>query len=97
MNWLWFWIGALTTYRLTILIVRDLGPWGVFKKLRSFDRCSKLLKCPFCVSPYMGSLVSLGFWLSGITAPIVIWFCLPFAFSAITIALDRTFTSDYNP
>jgi hypothetical protein len=96
-GWLEFWISALACYRVTVLISRDLGPWNVFAKLRSIDRCSKLLKCPFCVSVYVGSLTATSLWFSGYVMPVVMWFILSFAFSAISIALDRTFTADHNP
>jgi hypothetical protein len=96
-GWLEFWIAALACYRITVLISRCLGPWGVFRHLRSIDRCSKLLKCPFCVSIYVGAFCSLALWLSGFQEPLTIFVLLSLAFSGITIALDRTFTADHNP
>jgi hypothetical protein len=96
-DWITFWIAALACYRITVLITRCLGPWDVFAKLRKIDRCSKLLKCPFCVSVWIGLFISLGLWLDGYVEPIPIWFCLSMALSGITIALDRTFTADHNP
>ena len=97
LGWLEFWVSAIACYRLTILISRDLGPWRVFKRLRTIDRCSELLKCPFCVSIYTGSLTTFILWLSGFVMPIGMWFLLALSFSAVTIALDRTFTADYSP
>jgi hypothetical protein len=96
-GWLEFWITALACYRITVLISRCLGPWGVFKSLRAIDRCSKLLKCPFCVSIYIGGFCSFCLWLSGYSEPFAIWFFLSLAFSGVTIVLDRTFTADHNP
>jgi hypothetical protein len=96
-TWIEFWISALACYRLTILISRCLGPWGIFKKLRSIDRCSKLLKCPFCVSMYVGALTCVGLYFAGYVMPLPTWIILSLAFSAITIMADRTFTSDHNP
>lgn len=92
----WF-ISAFCTYRLTVMISRDLGPWDVFSKLRSIDRCSKLLKCPMCTSVYTGSLVTIGLYFSGFTMPIAMWCILSLSFSAGSIVLDRCFTADYNP
>jgi hypothetical protein len=91
LTWL---ISAFGTYRLTVLISRDLGPFGICSKLREH---SKLLKCPYCTSVYTGSLVALGLFFSGFTAPIVLWFILSFSFSAVSIVLDRCFTADWTP
>lgn len=96
-DWITFWVSALACYRITVLISRDLGPFHIFKKLRSIDRCSKLLKCPFCVSMYTGPLTCVGLYFSGFVMPIPMWIILACAFSAITICLDRTFTADHNP
>jgi len=93
-DWLTFWICALACYRVTVLIARDIGPFKIFQRLRKIDRCSKLLKCPFCVSVYVGSATSASLWLAGYQLPIVMWFMLSLAFSAVTIVLDRTFTAD---
>jgi hypothetical protein len=95
LDWITFWVAALACYRVTVLISRCFGPWGIFKKLRSIDRCSKLLKCPFCVSIYIGSFTAFALWLSGYEMPVAMWFILSFALSGITIALDRTFTADH--
>jgi hypothetical protein len=97
LDWITFWVSALACYRVTVLITRCLGPWDVFAKLRKIDRCSKLLKCPFCVSVYIGSFTTIGLWLSGFVMPLPMWIMLSLAFSAISIALDRTFTADHNP
>jgi hypothetical protein len=94
-DWITFWVSALACYRLTVLITRDAGPWQIFKRLRGIDRCSKLLKCPFCVSVYMGAAVCGALAISGYNLPIAMWFCLSLAFSAVSIALDRTFSADY--
>lgn len=96
-GWIEFWIAALCTYRITILLSRDLGPWRIFARLRAIDRCSKLLKCPFCVSVYVGSLTSFALFFCGYSLPWPLWFMLALAFSSVSIALDRTFTADYNP
>lgn len=90
----WFFSG-FACYRMTVLIARDLGPFGVFKWLRSNKRLGGLASCPYCVSVYTGSLVSLGLWFSGILMPVVMWVILALSFSAISIILDRCFSSDY--
>lgn len=91
-GWLQFFIAALDCYRLTIFVTRDYGPWGVFSRFRKIDRCSKLLRCVFCVSVYMGAFVCVGFlWAS----PIVRFISVALALSSVTIILDRVFTADY--
>jgi hypothetical protein len=93
-TWLFFWIGAIATYRITVLITRDLGPFGIFKRLRSIN---EFWKCPFCVSPYVASFIAIAVHLSGdFRFSVVLWILFVFSWSGITIALDRTFTSDYN-
>lgn len=90
-----FVIGALATYRITVLFVRDAGPFDVFKRLRKVARCSKLLSCPFCVSMWVAALIETGYILSGIRDSAVVMVCTVFAFSAIAIICDRTWTSDF--
>jgi hypothetical protein len=94
LDWITFWVSALACYRVTVLITRCHGPWDVFARLRKIDQCSKLLKCPRCVSVYIGSMTALALWFSGFVMPVTMWFILSASFSAITIALDRTFTAD---
>jgi len=89
----WF-ICALTCYRLTVLVSRDIGPFGVFHNLRKH---SKLLKCPYCMSVYTGAFVSLGLFIDGISMTIPMWFILSLSFSAVSIVLDRCFSADYQP
>jgi hypothetical protein len=90
-----FVIGVLVTSRLTTFIARDYGPFGVFASLRKYDRASKLLKCPFCVSVYCGSLVSLAYYFVGVTLTAIEWTLISLAFSMGAILLDKTFLSDY--
>ncbi len=92
LDWLTFFVSAFACYRITVLISRDLGPFGICKKLREH---SKLLKCPYCTSVYVGSLITIGLWLSGFVMPFAMWCILSLAFSGATIALDRVFTADY--
>ncbi len=94
MNWLVFWIAAIATYRLTIFISRDKGPFGIFTKLRRTKLLGKWAACPFCVSPYCGIFVAATLFVSGIKEPIGIWILLVLAWSGVTIAVDRVFSSD---
>lgn len=97
MSWLIFWIGALATYRLTVLIARDLGPFQLFKKLRAVHTLSKWAKCTFCVSPYAAAIVAITLVFSGSQQPFALWILTALSWSAIAIALDRTFSADYSP
>ncbi len=94
LDFLTFFVSAFATYRATVIVSRDIGPWGVFRWLRSK---SKLAKCPFCVSIYIGGATSLCLYWSGFVMPLPMWFILSLAFSAITIMADRAFTADHNP
>lgn len=95
MTALQFIIGGLATYRLTVLIARDAGPYRIFAKLRENDRYSKLLKCPFCTSVWAGALVYLIQVLSGIDTELVLGLLFVLSYSAIAIALDRVFSADH--
>lgn len=97
MTWLTFFIAALACYRGTVLIVRCLGPWNIFHKLRTYDKCSKLLTCPYCVSVYVGAATCIGLCFSDVQMPLPMWIMLAFAFSGFTIAFDRVFSSDHAP
>lgn len=96
MTFLYWLIGAMATYRLTVLIVRDAGPWQIFKKLRSIDRCSKLLKCTYCTGIWAGFVIALAFYLGGVNEPLVLWPCISLSFSAFSVICDRTWTADYS-
>lgn len=97
MNTFYFCIGALATYRITVLIARDVGPWGVFQKLRKVARFSKLLSCPFCVSLWAGALVLFIQYLARIDTGFVLSILFVLSYSAIAVILDRCFTADHAP
>lgn len=90
-----FTVGALATWRLTILVSRDLGPGRVFQKLRKLS--PTWLGCVFCFSITAALLVCGVLFLSGIQEKLGIWILAVLSFSAITIALHRAFTSDWAP
>ncbi len=94
LDFLTFFVSAFACYRLTVLISRDVGPWGIFKKAREH---SKLLKCPYCISVYMGSLTCAALWISGFVMPFAMWCILSLSFAGATIILDRCFSADYQP
>lgn len=89
---LYFIIGCLATYRLTVLFARDAGPFRVFSRLRSR---SQLVACPYCVSIWLGAFIEAAFYFSGVTDQPMVCACVALSFSGVTIALDRIFSSDH--
>lgn len=90
-----FILASLACYRLTVLFSRDEGPLGVFKKLRGVPHVGHLTGCPFCISVWLGAFIEAAFYFSGYRDSLVVSACIVFAMSAISIALDRIFTSDH--
>jgi hypothetical protein len=97
LTWLVFWVSALACYRVTVLITRCLGPLGIFARLRAIPAFTDFLKCPYCVSIYVGAATCVGLYLTGLRLQWPMWVMLAFSFSAVTIALDRVFSSDHSP
>lgn len=96
MSWTFLFIlGSIATFRITCAVTRDLGPYRIFARLRKLS--PMWLSCPFCFSITAAVIVCAMIYLSGFTAPPMIWILLVFAFSAISICIDRTFVSDHNP
>lgn len=95
MTTLQFIIAGLATYRATILITKDLGPWRIFEHLRKLS--PRWLGCPFCFSITVGALVSFTLFCARVETSPVICVLSVFAFSAISIILDRCFTFDHSP
>jgi len=89
--WFVFWVGALATYRITILFTRD----KIGKPLRNTKLFGAFFKCTFCVSVWAGLLVSVLLYFSGFWVGPFFSILLSFAFSAIAIFADRTFSADY--
>jgi hypothetical protein len=88
--WFVFWIGSLATYRITILFTRD----KIGKPLRN-SRFGTFFKCTYCVSVWIGFLVTTELYFSGFYAGIPMSILMSFSFSAIAIFADRTFSADY--
>ena len=90
-----FIIATLACYRVTVLLTRDIGPFKILKKFRSIE--PKFLGCPFCMSMYVAGGIEAAFFFSGVRDSAIVIACIVLSMSAITIALDRAFTSDHNP
>lgn len=57
MTWLWFAVAAFATYYTARSIAEELGPWGIFDKLRTRWNSGYLgagIRCVVCVSAYTG-------------------------------------------
>jgi hypothetical protein len=95
MTWLSFLIGALSTFRLTVLITKDKGPAFFFQKLREAPPKRSSLKqgisCPFCVSVWMAFPV-IAFTIH--QTPISNVFLGALALSGAAIILNQAFTKD---
>lgn len=91
-----FILAALACYRLTVLFSRDAGPFKVFTKLRTLKHgIGPLFGCPFCVSIHLGLAIVIAFNLSGVKDSFVVSAAIVLALSAVSIILDRTWTSDH--
>lgn len=89
-----FIIASLACYRLTVMVSRDAGPFDIFHNARK--RFPKWLGCPFCFSVTAAAIIQTGIYLiDGTSDPIFLSACIGLAMSAISIILDRIFTSDY--
>lgn len=54
---------ALADYRLSVMITNEYGPFDVFENLRNWlpksSMPGKLVRCPFCVSMWLGFIGAL--------------------------------------
>lgn len=90
-----FILASLACYRVTVFVTRDTGPFDVMKRVRRLQ--PHFLGCPFCMSFWVAASIEALFYFSGINNSWIEIACIVFSMSAITIALDRTFTSDHQP
>jgi len=84
-------IAILATYRLTSLLMKELGPWKMFTKFRSMFGIihssmgyphgypetffGKLFECHYCLSVWVGAAVAVAMLLG------LWWLMLPLALS----------------
>lgn len=68
MKWFYFFLGAIATYRLSVMVSLEAGPGFIFRKLRRVPDAKKHpavkegLSCPLCVSVWFSALVT-GYYL----------------------------------
>lgn len=93
-------IAALATYRITLLVHKESGPWDMFGRFRSWagvtydaysnpvsnGELSAAILCPYCLSVWVGIVVTLyiGVMLLLNLGHIAIYSMLPFALSGIS-------------
>lgn len=91
---------ALATFRISSLLVKEDGPFGIFAKLRravgitvneygqreADTFLGELLNCVWCVSVWVG----VGWAVSYYLAPtFTTWFALPLALSTVAIVISE--------
>lgn len=95
-----FLIGILATWRISVLLAVESGPFDLSLKLREWAGIShddtgdkvghdgsffaRLLDCLWCLSFWVGVVVTMILF-----SPHVNWLLLPFAFSASAVWLDE--------
>lgn len=97
MKWFYFTLGALATYRLSIMVSKEAGPGFIFRKLRRAPDPKKHpsvkagLSCPLCVSVWFSAAITGYYvwmdWATWAEAPLY-WL----AFSAVAVVLNQAFT-----
>lgn len=92
---------ALTTYRLTLLMSKEPGPFDMFGRFRSwvgvkFDehsrpyatgQISEMVLCPYCLSVWIGIGVTL-MWVAAqnLGVEVILFYVLlPFALSGLSV------------
>jgi hypothetical protein len=95
-DWLTFWIAALATCEICVLIARSSGPFRIFARAREAAvkrslQLDKLLRCPMCLGPWVATPVVLTLVWGG---QVGWWILFGFALAALVTAYDRVFTSD---
>lgn len=94
-------IGALTTWRITHILLREAGPFEVFRRLRialgvqyvdDVDNTPMSFKfeitvCMWCASMWVGGVVALAL----LFLPWAEYAMLPYVFSAFAVSWDTKF------
>lgn len=88
-------LGGLVTWRLTHMVVKELGPLGIFERLRAYLAKGQttrgglfdLISCMACASVYIGAVTAVLF-----AGDVFSWLVYTFAFSAITMIIEHFYT-----
>lgn len=86
-----FCIAALACYRITVLLSRD----EICKPLRKLPYIGHIIGCPFCAAIWVAIGIEAAFVFSGVRDILVVEACIVFALAAVTLCLDRVFSSDH--
>lgn len=96
--WLAFLLGAIATYRLSLMTSLESGPGRIFRKLRNLPEPKSAtregLSCFFCTSIYHAIPITAFLWWRGYVEPWdtgLYWLAL----SGAAIILHRMFTADF--
>lgn len=101
MTFLRFFILALATFRLTILLTKDNGPGWIMRRLRQLvkrktPRSAHLdegVECPWCASVWFGTAIAIAdFYCHGNSVYEILILLL--ALSGAAIVLNQSFTKD---
>jgi len=96
---------GLATWRLSSLLVNEDGPWEIFARMRTMvgiryneqslpyatTALSELFTCVFCMSVWMGFLLTAVYWLSSKWTILIM---SPFALSAIAVIIERVVSGE---
>lgn len=101
-DWLLLVLGSLATYRLTILLSLELGPFWIFKRWRQWVKRKAPKKthlddgveCPMCTSVWVSALITALLWWLDLIAPAHGWLWW-LSFSGMAILLHHQFTADW--
>ncbi len=80
---------ALATWRISSLIVNEDGPYKLCKSVREWLQrtiSAELFNCLWCASVWVAIALTIAYWY---VPELTIWLMLPFALSALAIALDK--------
>jgi hypothetical protein len=90
-----FLVASLAVYRMSLLLSEEDGPAWVFRKLRNVppkkSSLHKGIRCQWCVSVWMASLVTTWLWWIG-KVPAQDTFLTGLSLSGAAIVLNQTFT-----
>lgn len=96
MTWFHFVLGALATFRLSLLVSKEDGPAFIFRKLRRVpppaSATSEWLSCLFCISVTASAIVCLILAWTGIRAHWGEWILFWLSFSSAAILMNQKFT-----
>lgn len=91
---------ALATWRISSLLVGEMGPGNVFEKMRYWlgvrydadknrhgsNMVAEVFTCVWCLSIWVGVIIAVAFLLIPNTTT---WLAMPFALSAAAIVVDK--------